>query len=200
MLVHISLKVEAFESWIRSSFVEMNTELENLYFAQEDRSQVIGRGDAIKAQLRNEGRSYIVDLLKEGNTGDGFDSAFKVLGNVGMYLGAMRRHELTNPAREERSPFPEASSLALHVGASHDHEMIDRDRLVSLVPAACSNLRVAKQTCQTRIVRGLAKDGVELTIEICLHPQGFIAGHASLLRQRSSSWSSAARALAPAAT
>jgi hypothetical protein len=35
-----------------------------------------------------------------------------------MYLGAMRRHELTNPAREERSPFPEASSLAMHVGAS----------------------------------------------------------------------------------
>jgi hypothetical protein len=35
-----------------------------------------------------------------------------------MYLGALRRHELTNPALEERSPFPEASSLALHVGAS----------------------------------------------------------------------------------
>jgi hypothetical protein len=33
-------------------------------------------------------------------------------------MGALRRHELTNPAREERSPFPEASSLALHVGAS----------------------------------------------------------------------------------
>jgi hypothetical protein len=30
----------------------------------------------------------------------------------------LRRHELTNPAREERSPFPEASALALHVGAS----------------------------------------------------------------------------------
>jgi hypothetical protein len=35
-----------------------------------------------------------------------------------MYLGALRRHELTNPMREERSPFVEASSLALHVGAS----------------------------------------------------------------------------------
>jgi len=41
-----------------------------------------------------------------------------VLGSVGMYLGALRRHELTNPSREQRSPFPEASSLALHVGAS----------------------------------------------------------------------------------
>ena len=108
----------AFEHWIRTSFVEMNTQLEDLYFAQESRARVIGVGDPIKQVLCEEGRSYIVQLLREGNTGDGFDSAFGVLGNVGMYLGALRRHELTNPAREERSPFPEASCLALHVGAS----------------------------------------------------------------------------------
>ena len=110
--------VEAFEHWIRTAFVQMNTELENLYFASSDRSRVEGVGDQIKAALRDEGRRYVVDLLEEGNTGDGFDVAFGVLGNVGMYLGSLRRHELTNPAREERSPFREASSLALHVGAS----------------------------------------------------------------------------------
>jgi hypothetical protein len=111
-------RAEAFDRWIRTSFVEMNTGLEQLYFAQRDRARVIGVGDGLKAQLRDEGRAHIVDLLQEGNTGDGFASAFGVLGNVGLYLGAMRRHELTNPAREERSPFPEASSLAMHVGAS----------------------------------------------------------------------------------
>ncbi len=110
--------VEAFDRWIRTAFVQMNTELENLYFASNDRSRVEGVGDPIKTALRDEGHSYVVDLLEEGNTGDGFDVAFGVLGNVGMYLGSMRRHELTNPAREERSPFREASSLALHVGAS----------------------------------------------------------------------------------
>jgi hypothetical protein len=111
-------KAEAFERWIRASFVQINTELENLYFAQEDRTQVIGRGDAAKAALRDEGHVHVVALLAEGNTGDGFESAFGVLGNVGMYLAALRRHELTNPARETKSPFREASSLALHVGAS----------------------------------------------------------------------------------
>jgi hypothetical protein len=111
-------RAEAFDRWIRTSFVEMNTELENLYFAQPNRSRVIGVGDEIKGRLRDEGRTHIVGLLQEGNTGDGFASAFSVLGNVGLYLGAMRRHELTNPAREERSPFPEASSLAMHVGSS----------------------------------------------------------------------------------
>jgi hypothetical protein len=111
-------KAEAFDQWIRTSFIAINTELEDLYFAQKDRARVIGVGDSLKEKLRDEGRTHIVELLAEGNTGDGFASAFGVLGNVGLYLGALRRHELTNPAREERSPFPEASSLAMHVGAS----------------------------------------------------------------------------------
>jgi hypothetical protein len=114
----MSSRTEEFEHWIRTSFIQLNTELENLYFAQESRGQVIGCGDPLKAILRDEGHQYVVALLAEGNTGDGFESGFGVLGNVGLYLGALRRHELTNPLREERSPFPEASSLALHVGAS----------------------------------------------------------------------------------
>jgi hypothetical protein len=114
----ISPRVEAFDGWIRSGFVELNTTLENLYFAQTDRANVEGVGDDLKARLRDEGRAYVVDLLAEGNTGDGFESGFAVLGNVGMYMGALRRHELTNPDREEKSPFQEASSLALNVGAS----------------------------------------------------------------------------------
>jgi hypothetical protein len=114
----MSNNAEAFEHWIRTAFVQMNTELEELYFAQQDRSRAIGVGDAIKHALRDEGHTHVTALRAEGNTGEGFDSAFGVLGNVGMYLGALRRHELTNPAREERSPFPEASSLAVHCGAS----------------------------------------------------------------------------------
>jgi hypothetical protein len=109
---------EAFDRWIRGPFVAMNTELENLYFSRQDRADVVGVGDPVKQQLRDEGHVHVLALLAEGNTGDGFASGFGVLGNVGLYLAALRRHELTNPAREERSPFPEASSLALHVGAS----------------------------------------------------------------------------------
>jgi hypothetical protein len=114
----MSNNAEAFEHWIRTSFVQMNTELEELYFAQQNRARVIGVGDEIKRVLRDEGHTHVSALRAEGNTGEGFESAFGVLGNVGMYLGALRRHELTNPSREERSPFPEASSLAVHCGAS----------------------------------------------------------------------------------
>ena len=109
---------EAFDLWIRSSFMEINTELENLYFAQDDRSEVSRSGQELKQQLREEGHVHVVALLAEGDTGDGFTNAFGVLGNVGLYLAALRRHELTNPVREEKSPFPEASSLAMHVGAA----------------------------------------------------------------------------------
>src|SRR6202795_529069 len=118
MTERMSSKAEAFEHWIRTSFVQMNTELENLYSAKQDRAQVIGCGDPVKASLRDEGHAHVVALLAEGNTGEGFDSAYGVLGSVGLYLGSLRRHELTNPVREEKSPFPEASSLAMHVGAS----------------------------------------------------------------------------------
>lgn len=110
--------VEAFDRWIRSDFVAMNTELEELYFAQDDRSAVDGIGDAIKQRLCDEGRLLIVPLLAEGRTNDGFETAFHLLGNVGLYMGALRRHELTHPDREEQSPHREASALALHVGAA----------------------------------------------------------------------------------
>ena len=120
MTIPMSANALAFDGWIRSAFVQMNTALEEQYFAQDNRANTEGIGDGIKAQLRDEGRDLVARLLAEGNTGDGFSSAFGVLGNVGLYLGALRRHELTNPAREEKSPFPEASSLAMHVGASID--------------------------------------------------------------------------------
>lgn len=111
-------RTEAFDRWIRTAFVEMNTELENIYFARENRLDTEGAGDNVKQALRDEGRALIVPLLNEGKTGDGFADAFALLGNVGMYLGAMRRHELTNPDREDRSPFEEASALAIHIGTS----------------------------------------------------------------------------------
>jgi hypothetical protein len=114
----MSPNVEAFETWIRGPFVQMNTALEEVYAKAGNPMDVRGLGDALKQELCEAGRVHVAALLAEGNTGQRFESAFGVLGNVGMYLAALRRHELTNPAREERSPFPEASSLALHCGAS----------------------------------------------------------------------------------
>ncbi len=114
----ITSNVATFDRWIRSSFVEMNTELEGVYWVQENRADVKTGGADIKQQMLEEGRSHIAKLLNEGNTDEGFDNNFDLLGNVGLYMAACRRHELTEPSRERTSPLREASALALQLGAS----------------------------------------------------------------------------------
>jgi Monodechloroaminopyrrolnitrin synthase PrnB len=114
----MSRNAEAFDAWIRSTFVELNTSLEDLYFAQDDRSNVDGIGDELKQRILEEGRAFVRALAAEGNTDEGFDRAFDLLGDLGLYMASLRRHELTNPAREQRSPHEEATALGLHVGAS----------------------------------------------------------------------------------
>lgn len=114
----MSKYVAAFDHWIRNGFVEINTELENLYFKQEDRADTALVDDGIKKTLVEEGRSHIIELLAEGNTDEGFDQAFSLLGNVGLYMASCRRHDITEPSRERTSPLVEASALAMHLGAS----------------------------------------------------------------------------------
>jgi Domain of unknown function (DUF1864) len=114
----MSRNVEAFDAWIRSTFVELNTALEDLYFGQDDRANVDRVGDELKQQILDQGRAFVRALAAEGNTDEGFDQAFDVLGDLGLYMASLRRHELTNPAREEKSPHEEATALGLHIGAS----------------------------------------------------------------------------------
>lgn len=107
-----------FDAWIRSSFCKINSQLETLYWQQEDKANVEDVGEALKQQLQTEGTELIKTLVAEGNTDEGFDNAFDLLGNVGLYMAACRRHEITEPSRERTSPLVEASTLAMHIGAS----------------------------------------------------------------------------------
>lgn len=114
----MNTRVENFDKWIRSNFMQINTDLEGLYAAQEDRSNTQGLGEDIKKTMVAEGNSYIVKLLAEGNTDEGFEQAFDLLGNVGLFMAACRRHEITEPSRETTSPLVEASGLAMQLGTS----------------------------------------------------------------------------------
>lgn len=114
----MSLASNNLDGWIRSSFRQMNTELEELYFAQDDRANVEGVGENIKKKLADEGLALVRPLVTEGNTNEGFERTFGTLGNLGLLFAALRRHELTNPARENKSPFDEASALGMHIAAS----------------------------------------------------------------------------------
>jgi hypothetical protein len=114
----MTARTREFDAWIRSSFCEINSQLETLYWQQEDKANVENVGEALKQQLQVEGTELIKALVDEGNTDEGFDNAFDLLGNVGLYMAACRRHEITEPSRERTSPLVEASTLAMHIGAS----------------------------------------------------------------------------------
>jgi len=114
----MSAASDKFDHWIRTSFVQMNTALERLYAKLDDPQSVMGVGDDIKADLLAEGQALVSPLAAEGNTEKQFDNAFDVLGNLGFFLGALRRHELTNPEREITSPYGECSALGMHIAAS----------------------------------------------------------------------------------
>ncbi len=107
-----------FDHWIRNDFADINTELETLYMAENAGATIPTVGEKLREQLYKGGHDHIVRLLNEGNTDEGFDAAFDLLGNVGLYMGACRRHEITEPSREHTSPLVEASGLAMHIGAS----------------------------------------------------------------------------------
>ena len=146
----MSQDVAAFDHWIRQEFVEINSALERLYMQQSDPANVVGIGDELKAQLEAEGRTLIKALLDEGNTDEGFDAAFDLLGNVGLYMAACRRHEITEPSRETSSPLLEASALAMHIGAS-----------IGVTP----RFATAHLTTHNRAVNGLYKRFTDLDDE-----------------------------------
>jgi len=114
----MSKKARALDHWIRTDFRQMNTELEEIYFAQEARHVVPEAGASIREQLVAGGRALIRPLLKEGSTDQGFDAAYNLLGCVGLYMAACRRHDITEPSRETTSPLVEASALALHISTT----------------------------------------------------------------------------------
>jgi hypothetical protein len=107
---------ETFDRWIRGPFVEMNTELEGLYFDREDRHAIDSVGDSIKQTIMAEGHALITALLRGGvaDTVGNPDGALWMLGNVGMYMSAMRRHEIHGAL--DRQAFADASVLAIRLG------------------------------------------------------------------------------------
>lgn len=109
---------QSFGHWIRNEFKETNTTLENLYFEQEQRENVSGIGEEHKQRLLTQGNKFISALLAEGNTDEGYDNGYNLLGNVGFFMAACQRHAITDSEQETESPLKDASALAMHLGAS----------------------------------------------------------------------------------
>ena len=85
----MTARANALDDWIRSDFKTMNTQLEELYFA--GREATANLGVSIKQKLVEDGRVLIADLLAEGNTDEGFDSGFELLGDCLLYTSPSPR-------------------------------------------------------------------------------------------------------------
>ena len=108
----ITANARNFDHWIRTSFCEMNTELEELYFIQENRANISQVGDTTKKALCNEGLELIARLVKEGNTDEGFEQGFNSLGDISLY-GSLP------PARNERGCGRACGLAAGSLGTGH---------------------------------------------------------------------------------
>jgi len=115
-----------FDHWIRHGFKQINTELELLYNQQSNPENPSGVGVELKNQLIREGDELIQVLLREGNTDEGFDHGFDLLGNVGFFMAACRRHGIDQEDGSDndlssdalRRTLKAASALSLQLGAS----------------------------------------------------------------------------------
>ncbi len=122
--------LDDFDRWIRTDFVALNTRLEEAYFAAGTH---ILRGvtelEELKEKLAREGAERVRRIAVAGAVAGADAGAegggravpgdpharYELLGSVGLYLGACRRHEIDGP---QSSAWPLASSLAASLGVA----------------------------------------------------------------------------------
>jgi Domain of unknown function (DUF1864) len=113
------------DRWIRGEFTELNTELEEIYFAEKavilnDRADVDDLGRA----LVRDGGSLISRVAERRELPTDPAARYELLGMVGFYLGACRRHEV-GPDQSQVAPLAQALSSSLGVAprfsSAHQH-------------------------------------------------------------------------------
>ncbi len=115
----MALTIDKLDHWIRHRFKELNTSLEEYYLGKET---LIVHDDTTRPltdSLIGEGRELIAAIL--ANPDDipaAYERRFHLLGNVGMYMAACRRHEVDEPLENGYSPLAEASTIASQLGSA----------------------------------------------------------------------------------
>ncbi len=115
----MSASINAFDEWIRSRFLQLNTELEEHYFAQNTLLIHDEITKPIHKTLLEEGSVLIAAILQNADDiPSTYEGRFYLLGNVGMYMAACRRHEIDTPLESGYSPLSEASTISFQLGSA----------------------------------------------------------------------------------
>lgn len=65
-----------------------------------------------------QGRELLVDVLAENQLPKDHGDAFALLGSIGLYMAACRRHGMGGTDKDRVSPLKEASTLSLRLGSA----------------------------------------------------------------------------------
>ena len=115
----MSSSITSFDEWIRNRFLQINTELEEHYFAQQTLLVDDELTSPIKQSLLEEGSIKIAAILDNADDiPSTYEGRFYLLGNVGMYMAACRRHEIDTPLENGYSPLSEASTISFQLGSA----------------------------------------------------------------------------------
>ena len=109
--------IDALDEWLRGDFVQINTALEQAYFAE--RIDVIhGRPglDALKSQLLRQGGPLMQQVAAMPSLPDDPHASYRLLGLVGHYLAACQRHEA--PLSDDNGARQAAWSISIRIGES----------------------------------------------------------------------------------
>ena len=109
--------IDQLDAWLRGEFVQINTALEEAYFAE--RTDVIrGRADldALKSQLLRQGGPLMERLAAMPSLPVETHASYRLLGLVGHYLAACQRHEA--PLSDQNGARHAAWSISTRIGES----------------------------------------------------------------------------------
>ena len=118
MFLRTHTGTQSFDKWIRRGCKAPNTSLGEHLVRITDPSAVGNEAMDTKQKWHDEGRRHIMAVFAQGELPREQTQAYDLLGNVGLYMAALRRHELSNPDREPRFPSVEASAMAQQLASS----------------------------------------------------------------------------------
>jgi hypothetical protein len=115
----MSSLINEFDEWIRNRFGQINTELEEHYFSQQALLIDDEKTRPLKQAILEEGKALIRAILEHADDiPSTYEGRFYLLGNVGMYMAACRRHEIDTVLETGYSPLAEASTIAFQLGSA----------------------------------------------------------------------------------
>jgi hypothetical protein len=111
--------VHEFDRWLRQRFVELNTKLEGAYFAA-GRTLISGPAgiEELKRAVLLEGAQRIAPIAALGAIPDDDARRYHLLGGVGLYLAACRRHEVDDSGWGSAATLAPAWRLADRLGTA----------------------------------------------------------------------------------